>query len=138
MTSRTRRRFRVTLLTLCSLLLAQWTLATHACPVIWQAGDLIIQAQVAAEAAAQDAQDCHGGKAVLLTGDSPVCVKHCVDEGSANNGNGAVAMFAAPPFPHVVRALLPADAGPLQWRRAPDRGDATAPPLSILYCVSLT
>ena len=141
MTSRHRSRFRIALLALCALLLAQWTLATHACPVIARAGDALAQAQVEAELAAQSSQDCHGSAVLPGTGtapaDSPTCVKHCVDEGSASNSAGMA--FATPAAsPLLARAVLPAATGPLQWQQAPARGDATAPPLSILYCVFLT
>jgi hypothetical protein len=45
------------------------------------------------------------------------------------------AVAAAPPL--VLRATQPVAAGPLHWEQAPARDDATAPPISILYCVSL-
>lgn len=149
MTSRTRRRYRVTLLALCCLLLAQWTLVSHACPVIHQAGERMAQlnaeaAQLAAVAAASG-HDCHGTAttgaeqpATDLPAKSPTCLKHCADEGSTSGsaGLGAMAAGAAPPL--VLRTVLPAPSGPIAWQRAPARGDATAPPLSILYCTFLS
>jgi hypothetical protein len=149
MTSRTRRRFRVTLLALCCLLLAQWTLASHACPVIRQAGERMAQLNAEAEqrAALENAvaHDCHGAMradaakpASDRPAQSPTCLKHCADEGSTSGtaGLGSAAAGAAPPL--VLRAALPAPAGPVAWQRAPARSDATAPPLSILYCVFLS
>lgn len=149
MTSRTRRRYRVTLLALCCLLLAQWTLVSHACPVIRQAGERMAQLNAeAAQLAALDAaveHDCHGAMpadAATAPGEqpskSPTCFKHCADEGSTSGsaGLGAAAAGAAPPL--VLRVALPTLAGPIAWQRAPARGDATAPPLSILYCTFLS
>jgi hypothetical protein len=149
MTSRTRRRYRVTLLALCCLLLAQWTLVSHACPVIRQAGERMTQLNAeAAQLAAVEAgvaHDCHGmapPDAGTATTDapakSPTCLKHCADEGSTsgNGGPGGAAAGAAPPL--MLRTALPALAGPVAWQRAPARSDATAPPLSILYCVFLS
>lgn len=149
MISRTRRRYRVTLLALCCLLLAQWTLASHACPVIRQAGERMAQlnaeAVPLAAAATASGHDCEsmssanaGQPATDLPANSTTCLKHCVDEGSSSGsaGLGAAAAGAAPPL--VLRAALPAPAGPVAWQRAPARSDATAPPLSILYCVFLS
>jgi hypothetical protein len=135
-TARSRRRLRITLMTLACLLLAQWSLFAHACPVIKRAGESIAHAQLVAELAAQTAQDCHGVDLALdPAAEPPVCLKHCADEGSANNA-GPMPMTAPPPL--VLRAAPPEASGPLQWQRAPACFDATAPPLSILYCVSLT
>jgi hypothetical protein len=141
MNLRTRRRFRVTLLALCGLLLAQWTLATHACPAIRQAGKAIVQSQIETALAAQAGTDCHGSVAhadsSAAPAESATCIKHCADEGSATNGAGVTfAVSVAPPL--VLRNQLPADTGPLHWQQAPARGDSTAPPLSILYCVFLS
>jgi hypothetical protein len=135
MTARTRRRFRATLLALCCLLLAQWSLVTHACPVIKLAGELTSQAALATERQAQGAHDCH----TAAPEDVPtttLCLKHCADEGSASS-SVALAAVAAPP-PLVLRATLPVAAGPLHWEQAPARDDATAPPISILYCICLS
>lgn len=143
MTARLRRRFRIALFALCGLLLAQWALVTHACPVIRHAGEQIAQAQFDAEPAADleiaTTHDCHGAATVDAPSppsDSPACLKHCADEGSASNGGGLAFAAAAAP-PRVVRLALPAATGPLHWQQAPAHGDATAPPLSILYCISL-
>jgi len=140
MTARCRRRIRVALLTLCCLLLAQWSLATHACPLIRQAGELVALAEVEADAAPRAAHDCHGSAAMAVDpspGQATLCLKHCADEGGASSGASLVFAAAAAP-PLVNRAAPPAAAGPVHWERAPARSDATAPPLSILYCVSLT
>lgn len=134
MTARSRRRFRVTLLALCCLLLAQWSLATHACPVIKLAGELTAQAALAAELQGQGAQDCHTAQPDDVP-TATLCFKHCADEGSASGG-AALAAVAAPP-PLVLRATPLLAAGPLHWEQAPARDDATAPPISILYCISL-
>lgn len=134
MTARSRRRFRATLLALCCLLLAQWSLVTHACPVIRLAGELTTQASLAAELQAQDAHDCHTGQPDDVP-TSTLCFKHCADEGSASSGASLAAVAAPPPL--VLRATLPVVCGPLHWEQAPARDDAPAPPLSILYCISL-
>jgi len=136
MTARTRRRFRVTLLALACLLLAQWSIAAHACPAIQRAGERIAHAQLAEEAATRD---CHGVDVAPDTGmvDSALCVKHCADESNAgNSGSASPAAVGAPPL--VMRAVPLAAPGPLAWRQASARFDATAPPIPILYCVSLT
>jgi hypothetical protein len=144
MTARSRRRYRVTLLALCCMLLAQWALVTHACPVIERAADVIAQVELAAEVAADLAtsagHDCHG--TAMASEDheaapSPVCLKHCADEGSASNGTSLAYTAAAAP-PLVIRASLAAPLVPVHWEHAPSCRNATAPPLSILYCVSLT
>lgn len=149
MTLRTRRRFRVTLLALCCLLLAQWTLVSHACPVIRQAGERMAQLNAEAEQlAALDAgvvHDCHGAMATDaarpagdLPSPSPTCLKHCADEGSASGSSGAGLAAAGVAPPLVLRCAVPVSAGPIAWQRAPARGDATAPPLSVLYCTFLS
>jgi hypothetical protein len=140
MTARSRRRYRVTLLALCCVLLAQWSLFTHACPAIKRAADVIAQVELAAEIATSAGHDCHG--AAMASADhepapSPLCLKHCADEGSASNGTSLAYTAAAAP-PLVIRAPLDAPHVPVHWEHAPSCSDATAPPLSILYCVSLT
>jgi hypothetical protein len=152
MTARSRRRYRVTLLALCCVLLAQWSLLTHACPVIRQAGDVIAQAEIAAagaadvtangaaKAATAAQHDCHGAAMAAAEHEpatSVLCLKHCADEGSASNGTSLAYTAAAAP-PLVTRAPLATPHVPVHWERAPSCSDATAPPLSILYCVSLT
>lgn len=147
-THRSRRRFRATLLALVTLLLAQWTLATHACPRIQQAADWMAQA-IWAEALAADFTDsvtpadtalppCHTaarGAPAGEDGSSPTCVKHCADEGSTS-GSAVLTVAAAPP-PLVLRAIAPLPPATFRFDR-PLAGDATAPPLTILYCVFLT
>lgn len=133
-TRRSRRNMRTILVALCALLFAQWTLAAHACPVIRQAGDLIAHVQLAEELAAAD---CHGHGAAVELPDpgSTACLKHCADDGSTSGS--VLPTVAAPPMAVVLRA--PAPAAPAPERNEPRLArDATAPPLKILYCVSLT
>lgn len=128
MTRRQRSRTRLSLLALCALLLAQWTLVTHACPVIQAVGEAIEWQQILTE---EGAQPCHGS----VPADS-VCVKHCVGEDQAN-GNPALMAAATPPAPLVLRlhaAQAPYTSASLS---ASTHADATAPPLTILYCVFL-
>jgi len=139
-TARSRRRFRATLLALCCLLLAQWSLVTHACPVIKRAGDALAQMQVEAEVMAAGGHGCHDAVATPAdesSGGTPLCFKHCADEGSATGSAFSVAAAAAAP-PRVIRLAMAPAPVPVHWEQAPARADATAPPLSILYCVSLT
>lgn len=136
MTARYRRRFRTALLALCALLLAQWTLVTHACPVIGQAGRLLAEAHSAAAAAQPEPAGCHAAPEQPAAPDDTVCIKHCADEGSAT-GNGGV-LSASMPAPLALRIEPPAEPPPPAWLRQADSGDATAPPLTILYCVSLS
>jgi hypothetical protein len=136
MTARTRRRYRVTLMALCCMLLAHWSLLVHACPTIQRAAALVAQGELAASSAA----DCHGGAPALADDEeapSTLCWKHCADEGEASNGNGLAFGAAAAP-PRVMRLQVATVRGPLHWQQAPACSDATAPPLSILYCVSRT
>jgi hypothetical protein len=137
-TRRSRRTLRTILVALCAMLFAQWALAAHACPVIQRAGDLIAQVQLAAEIAEEvAAADCHGqGVSVELPDPgSTTCVKHCADDGSTSGS--ALPTVAAPPPALVLRAELPAV--PLPSHDAPRLArDASAPPLTILYCFSLT
>lgn len=136
MTARRRHRFRTALFALCALLLAQWTLVTHACPVIGQAGRLIAKAQQVAAAADAGHAGCHAAADQPPAPDDTVCVKHCADEGSAT-GNGVV--LAAPaPAVLALRIGPPAEPQGAVWSRRTEIGDATAPPLTILYCFSLT
>lgn len=68
MTTRNRRNFRITLMAMCCLLLAQWSLLSHACTAIQRAADRIAQVELAAEVAAH--ADCHGG-AMPMPDDDP-------------------------------------------------------------------
>jgi hypothetical protein len=145
MISRHRSRFRIALLMLCALLLAQWTLVTHACPVIARAGEAIRLAQVEgapvheAGRLSAAASPCHDAALAAdhhpAPAESPTCLKHCADE-STVGGSAALALAAGTP-PVVVRSALAPAMGPITWWQAPVRGAATAPPLSILYCVFL-
>ena len=138
MTARIRRHYRVTLMALCCLLLAQWSLLTHACPGMQRAADHIVQVALAAEVAAH--ADCHGAAASTPDDEpapSTLCMKHCADEDSVNNGFGLVINPAAAP-PRVILLPVVALSLPRHWEQSPRRIHASAPPLPILYCVSLT
>lgn len=150
MTARLRRRFRIALVALCAVLFAQWSLAAHACPLIAQAGELIAQAQFGepSNAASADVTDAHAehvsadasalpchGDADPAT-DSALCVKHCNDESSLSGAGSAGTV--APAMLTALRVPAPAPAALLHWDDVPAGGDTTAPPLLILYCVSLT
>lgn len=122
----TNRRFRLRTIwvVLCALLLAQWSLAAHACPTIQSAGP---------SHAAAMASDCDCAD----EGDAPstLCYKHCNSDEQASGG--AAIAFAAPP-PALIIART-ADAFPIEPAAAtPGLAHATAPPFTILYCVSLT
>lgn len=138
-------RLRLVLLALCTLLLAQWTLAAHACPFIGQTAERIAQARIAQALSDTAMTGCpHHAKRAAHDGDgpgspgqpSPICLKHCADETSASNGLTAVA-DAPPPAPALPVKPLPS----AQLQRVGDRPDwatAAGPPLIIQYCVSLT
>lgn len=138
-------RLRLALFALCTLLLAQWTLAAHACPIIGQAAERIAQAQLAQELAQAVAAGCphHAQPSVNTLGDdgsnrppSPICLKHCADETTASNG---VTFGAdAPPSARALRVEPAANARVLRVTDRPDRAAAAGPPLIIQYCVSLT
>ncbi len=151
MTARFRRRFRIALVALCAVMFAQWSLATHACPLIAQAGELIAQSQSladtdsdAADVAATPDQHaspdpssafpCHGDAEPAT--DSALCVKHCTDETSLTGAG--LAGTVAPAMISALRVPAPAPADLLRWDDVPASGDTTTPPLLILYCVSLT
>lgn len=127
---RPRTRTRTTLLALCALLLAQWTLATHACPLHAAPGSAIEAAAADAAAPAAPA-DCGCDEKEAST----ICVKHCAGEEQAS----AQPAFAAAPFAATnwwASDLIP----PAAPRRALryDLAQPHAPPLTILYCVRLT
>ena len=126
MTRRQRSRARVLLLAFCALFFAQWTMAAHACPLIKAAGEALEwQALIADDGGA----NCHQPPA------EPLCVKHCNGDDQAN---GAVATPAAgaPPAPLVLRVAALERISPVTLSAA-THADATAPPLTILYCVFL-
>lgn len=125
---RARTRFRTTLFALCALLLAQWSLATHACPLYAALGDAIETAAATAPAAQSDC-NCDEDDA------STICVKHCTSEQQAT---AQPAFAAAPPVATGwwASGLLP-PASPQRALRC-DLAQPHAPPLTILYCVSLT
>ncbi len=125
---RARTRIRTTLIALCALLLAQWSLATHACPLYAALGDAI-------EAAAAPAPTAHSDCGCEQDEVSTVCVKHCAGEEQAT---AQPAFAAAPPAATSWWAFaLPPPAAPRGALRC-DLAQAHAPPLTILYCVSLT
>jgi hypothetical protein len=138
-------RLRLALCALCTLLLAQWTLAAHACPIIGQAAERIAQAQLAQELAQAVAAGCphHAQPSTNASGDlgssdhpSPTCLKHCADETPASNG---VTFGAdAPPSSRPLRVEPAANARVLRVSDRPNRSAAAGPPLIIQYCVSLT
>ncbi len=118
-------RLRTILVVLCALLLAQWSLAAHACPTIWSAGH--------AHAAAAAASHCDG--ADESDAPSTLCYKHCGADEQAS-GAAAVAFAAPPPALVIARA---ADAVRVETPASRlGLAHATAPPFTILYCVSLT
>lgn len=127
---RARTRFRTTLFALCALLLAQWSLALHACPLYSALGGSIETAAAAATApAAQSDCGCDEDDA------STICFKHCAGEKQAT---AQPAFAAAPPTATAWWAsdLLPP--GSPQRALRCDLAQPHAPPLTILYCVSLT
>lgn len=138
MTTRNRRNFRVTLMALCCLLLAQWSLLSHACTAAQRAADRVAGVALVAEVAAH--ADCHGAAGAMPDDDpasSTLCMKHCADENSVGNGFGlAVNPAVAPPL--VLELPVVATPLPQHWAQAPAHDAASAPPLPILYCVSLT
>ena len=118
-------RLRTILVVLCALLLAQWSLAAHACPTIRAAGP--------SQAAASTAKHCDC--ADESDAPSTLCYKHCNTDEQASGA--AAVVFAAPPPALIVartfdavRVESPASSLGL--------AHATAPPFTILYCVSLT
>lgn len=147
MTRTARRRFRIALLALCTLLLTQWTLAAHACPVAALAAPAQHQqhgqqALPAPELPAIDPlHNCHQAvdadslQTTAQLADASLCQKHCTDD-VPSPAAGVVAIDA--PVLAVLRVALPPPADPLPAATATVSGDATAPPLSILYCVFLT
>lgn len=123
-----RTRLRTTLLALCALLASQWALAAHACPAAAAVGSAIEHA--AAEQRATSHADCCAEEET-----SPICSKHCADEDQATAQSSAV---AAPP---PETKFCPPERAAVGAHRLALRGDLAqphAPPLTILYCVSLT
>ncbi len=126
-------RLRTIVAVLCALLLTQWALAAHACPAFKLASSGPSESQAALSLANADAAAtgcAHQGQP-----ESTLCYKHCNSDEQVSGGISVV--FAAPPPAlRIERAPdLPQIASP-----APHLGlaHATAPPLIILYCVSLT
>jgi len=123
-------RLRTIIVVLCALLLAQWSLAAHACPTLRLANPMPIESQAAADAA-PTASDCaHEGDSQSTLG-----YKHCnVDEQAS--GSVSIVFAAPPPALVVARAVEPTRSAARNTRLG--LAHAIAPPLIILYCVSLT
>lgn len=123
-------RLRTIAVVLCALLLAQWSLAAHACPTIGLAGK--VPAEAHATTGMSAGSDCCDDEDAAS---STLCYKHCNADEQVPGGS-AVA-FAAPPAPlRIERAPEPLHTAATAARL--DLAHATAPPLTILYCVSLT
>jgi hypothetical protein len=127
-------RLRTIAIALCALLLTQWSLAAHACPTLKLATSAPSDSQAALSpvdnAAVAPTECAHQGQP-----ESTLCYKHCNSDEQVTGGI-SVAFAAPPPALRIERALdLPQIVSP-----APRLGltHATAPPLIILYCVSLT
>lgn len=140
MTRTARRRFRIALLALCTLLLTQWTLAAHACPVAALGAPAQQHGQhtlppVDPVHNCHQAVDAGSQQTTAQLADASLCQKHCNDE-VPSPGAGVVAIDA--PVHTVLRVALPPPANPLPAATATVSGDATAPPFTILYCVFLT
>lgn len=138
-------RLRLALLTLCMLLLAQWTVAAHACPFIGGTGERIAQAQLLQELSDAASAGCpHHAQQRITDGvdhgethpPSPICLKHCADESSASNGLTASADAPPPRTALRIEPLSGASTRLIGDRPAP--AAAAGPPLLIQYCVSLT
>ncbi|HXF45932.1 MAG TPA: hypothetical protein VNK91_07420 [Burkholderiaceae bacterium] len=124
-----RTRLLTTLAALCALLASQWTLAAHACPLDAAFGNAV---EAAATETAGAAHGCCGGEEDAT---STICFKHCADEEQATAQSPAGA--APPPATkswQPERAAVGAERLPLRS----DLAQPQAPPLTILYCVSLT
>jgi hypothetical protein len=139
MTRTVRRRFRTALFALCALLVTQWTLAAHACPVM-RLPVAPAPMQSAQPPAVNPEHGCHeatdAGRAQPSFVDAALCKKHCDEDGQTSGTSAAVAIDA--PVFSGLRVSLSPQRLPLTLAAAPDSGDATAPPISILYCVFLT
>jgi hypothetical protein len=123
-----RNRLRTTLAALCTLLVSQWTVAAHACPLVAAPGSTIERA--AAEQRLPSHADCCEEEEA-----STICLKHCAHEEQATAQSAALA--APPPATkswQPERAAIGTDRLPLRC----DLAQPQAPPLTILYCVSLT
>lgn len=125
----TRTRLLTTLAALCALLASQWTLAAHACPLDAAFGNAVA---AAATEAAGAAHGCCDGKEDAA---STICFKHCADEkqAAAQSPSGV----APPP---ATKSWQPERAAVGTHRLALRCALARppAPPLTLLYCVSLT
>jgi hypothetical protein len=126
-----RCRLRTTLIALCAVLLAQWSLATHACPAYAAAG----RASQAPEAVATETSAVAPHSCADEAAEAAICLKHCfTDEQAANPAQ----LAAAPPSVWMWRVFTHEPGLPhaLRAHALPPR--ASGPPLNILYCVSLT
>ncbi|GAB4472586.1 MAG: hypothetical protein OHK0044_16310 [Burkholderiaceae bacterium] len=127
---RARTRLHTMLVASCALLLAQWSLATHACSG-YAVPDGAIEVTAPATPAPGAHSDCEGHEEVAST----ICVKHCGDEARATPHPAFAA--AAPAATGWWASAVPELAAPQQALRC-DLAQPHAPPLTILYCVSLT
>jgi hypothetical protein len=128
-------RLRTTIVVLCALLLTQWSLAAHACPTFRLSGQAPSESPAAVAGTAHDPADAVPGCAQHGNPASTLCHKHCNYDDQVSGGL-TVAFAAPPPALRIARAAdFSQPASP-----APHLGlaHATAPPLIILYCVSLT
>ncbi|MGE5336662.1 MAG: hypothetical protein ACM3PU_02475 [Gemmatimonadota bacterium] len=115
-------------LALCAFLLAQWSLAAHACPLVTPEVPTQSKVGLAASAVTDHCDHSRGAPPTL-------CYKHCNADNQALSALHTA--FAAPPPALLIvgsTAAEPTTAVPPRLYTA----HATAPPLTILYCVSLT
>lgn len=121
-----RTRLRTTLFALCALLASQWAVAAHACPA---APGSTFELAAAEQRSPSHADCCEEEET------SPICVKHCADEkqATAQSPSGV----APPP---ATKSWQPERAAVGTHRLALRCALARppAPPLTLLYCVSLT
>ncbi|HEU0200958.1 MAG TPA: hypothetical protein VFR86_11040 [Burkholderiaceae bacterium] len=118
-------RLRVIVITILGLLFAQWSAAVYSCPNL--------SAQV--EQAAVMPPDCTD-HADLPAVDRAACQNHCAADEQATNVPVVFAATAGPPSAWVLFVRHLRDVSgivPRDWR-----AHGLAPPLTVLYCVSLT
>jgi hypothetical protein len=125
-----RARLRTIVFAIVALLLAQWTVASYACP---QLAPPDIEAEQTAAAIAMP-PDCPGA-ASKSPGNAARCQQHCTANAKATELPPPVPL--PPSAPLVVRADTAPAPAPKQSPLT-QVARATAPPFTILYCVSLT
>ncbi len=125
--ARTRtQRHRIVIFALCLFLFAQWSLAAHACPLY-----KLSVPQSDASMVMTDGSSCdHDAQKP-----EPVCQNHC-DTDRQIPPAGALSFVLPPSTMPVLHVPVVTH----ETRPAPRHAErqATAPPLTILYCVSLT